>query len=251
MDLRYKKMLFNPNAYLDLKDNKVIFPFSPEWGRLVRWQQDNPKMAKQMVKDCKAQEKAQLIDKKWMAPDIKVMDGISHYTWKYEDGTIQCEQEMKGTLPHGNKINYDEHGVIITDENFRSGFKHGEQKFYYTDGRLQGVESFRNGTKDGDWFTYHHDGSKETYKQYQDDDIIYECRYRQYHKYRPSRKPQVIQEKNYKDGNLHGKFLDCFVTGTKRALGNMKDGEMDGKWKFYKMDGELDMELTFEEGRVV
>ena len=31
----------------------------------------------------------------------------------------------------------------------------------------------------------------------------------------------------------------------------MKDGEMDGKWKFYKMDGKLDMELTFEEGRVV
>ena len=42
MEIKYKKLIFNPNAYFDIKRKEVILPISPEWKNVVKWQKEFP-----------------------------------------------------------------------------------------------------------------------------------------------------------------------------------------------------------------
>ena len=51
------------------------------------------------------------------------------------------------------------------------------------------------------------------------------------------------EKKEYnKLGKVHGDYEEFFVSGTIRARGYMKNGEMDGKWVFYYHNEQEEMQ---------
>ena len=55
----------------------------------------------------------------------------------------------------------------------------------------------------------------------------------------------------YKNGRLHGDFIDYHVNGKKRSEGKMGYGEMQGKWTFYYHNGQKELECDFDFGSQV
>ena len=49
MEIKYKKLIFNPNAYFDIKRKEVILPISPEWKNVVKWQKEFPNIHKRIL----------------------------------------------------------------------------------------------------------------------------------------------------------------------------------------------------------
>lgn len=251
MEIKYKKLIFNPNAYFDIKRKEVILPISPEWDNLVKWKKEFPNVHKRILYVADELQKSQKRDEEWRKPTIEIRGGLSLHTWKYETGEIRTTQEFRGELPHGERINYHQNGNKISEEFFRMGEKHGEQKFYHTDGWYFGNQQFKNGMKSGTWETFYSDKSPHTLTKYENGKKIFECVYRKYSAYRENRIPQVIKEISYVDGKMHGMFLDCFVNGKRRTQGIMKDGEMDGNWDFFMNDGKtLELSVLMDGGKI-
>ena len=252
MEIKYKKLIFNPNAYFDIKRKEVILPISPEWKNVVKWQKEFPNVHKRILYVADEIQRQQSKDEDWRRPTIEVKGGISIHTWKYRTGEIQSVQEFRGELPHGSKINYHMSGYKISEEFFRMGEKHGEQKFYHDDGGLQGLQHCRNGMKCNEWETYNKDTSIQSTIKYQNGIKTYECSYRKYSSFDKDRIPQIVKEINYVDGKMDGNYLDCFVNGKRRTEGKMVNGEMNGTWNFYMNDGNtLELSVDMDAGEIV
>ena len=62
---------------------------------------------------------------------------------------------------------------------------------------------------------------------------------------------QIWIEKNYKDGELDGKWtLYDDKNGQIRREGNYKDGEWDGKWIWYYRNGQIEWEGNYKDGEL-
>jgi hypothetical protein len=51
------------------------------------------------------------------------------------------------------------------------------------------------------------------------------------------------------NGKRHGHFREDHPNGQRKSEGNYLHGAMDGRWRFYEIDGSLSQELKFKNGQ--
>ena len=64
------------------------------------------------------------------------------------------------------------------------------------------------------------------------------------------RNGQIEKEKNYKDGELDGKWILYYENGQIRNERNYKDGEKDGKQTYYYENGQIEEEGNYKDGEL-
>ena len=62
---------------------------------------------------------------------------------------------------------------------------------------------------------------------------------------------QIWIEKNYKDGELDGKWTYYYENGQIEREGNYKDGLEDGKWTSNQKNGQIWKEENYKDGELV
>jgi len=55
----------------------------------------------------------------------------------------------------------------------------------------------------------------------------------------------------WKNGKLHGEWIDYHLNNKERAKGNMLYGMMEGKWIFWYHNGKKELECKFDFGNLV
>ena len=65
------------------------------------------------------------------------------------------------------------------------------------------------------------------------------------------RNGQIEKEKNYKDGELDGKWTYYRENGQIEIEENYKDGKKDGKWTYYNKDGSIDKVEEYKNGKLI
>lgn len=54
-----------------------------------------------------------------------------------------------------------------------------------------------------------------------------------------------------KEGAKHGPYLEWWENGTKKATGQFKDGVRDGRWTFFRENGQIDSNVEYKGGAPV
>tara|TARA_Y100001963_G_scaffold158739_1_gene259495 strand:- start:1765 stop:2766 length:1002 start_codon:yes stop_codon:yes gene_type:complete len=197
----------------------------------------------------------------------------------FEEGALQGKFEyfQKGKLREtGNMLSNRKHGEVRAYwvnkklkriENFKNGVANGEFKEFYVNGKLLSTGQTESGLPIGVWRWYHQNSQLKREVVYVDGSRaksiewnfsgckileqewtgnIWHGRCRWW-----SADGILVKDYNYRLGKLHGKFIDYYSTGVKRASGIMKYGTMDGKWTFYYHGGEKELECKFDFGNLI
>jgi antitoxin component YwqK of YwqJK toxin-antitoxin module len=91
---------------------------------------------------------------------------------------------------------------------------------------------------------YYRNGSLRLEKNYKDGEL--DGKYILYYK-----NGQIYEERNYKDGKEDGKYTWYYEDGQIREEGNYKDGKKDGKWTYYYENGQISSERNYKDGRLI
>jgi antitoxin component YwqK of YwqJK toxin-antitoxin module len=62
---------------------------------------------------------------------------------------------------------------------------------------------------------------------------------------------QLHIQLTYREGILHGPYLDYWLNGKVSCEGQHSEGEQDGIWHFYKVDGAISAIIQFKDGKVI
>ena len=60
-----------------------------------------------------------------------------------------------------------------------------------------------------------------------------------------------MRSETYKNGRLHGDFIDYHVNGKKRSEGKVGYGEMQGNWIFWFHNGKKELECDIDFGEAI
>lgn len=86
----------------------------------------------------------------------KIKDGIAYEY--YSDGMIKSETEVKDTLAHGLKKEYDRDGNLISAYTFTLGRLNGPAVTYYPNGKLKQKMYYRDGLREGNTEMFYNTG---------------------------------------------------------------------------------------------
>tara|TARA_B100000085_G_scaffold218913_1_gene203597 strand:- start:404 stop:1195 length:792 start_codon:yes stop_codon:yes gene_type:complete len=243
--MRYKMFLFDKECVLDLKTDRIIFPFTKEYLDYQDWVTNNPNEFTRLVTKGKD-------DASWqglLEEVIEKEDGTFVKKLYHDDYTLWVESESR-LLPnqdyqtHGVQKTYHKDGWVKTEENFRSGLKHGRFYSYDVKGNITGIGKYSRDKKIGVW-KYYFPLSKIT----QVEEVYYDNG-KMKNKKEYTKQSKLLRNFNYNEnGNLHGQYRDSHNNGELRARGSLKDGKMDGLWYFYYIDGTQEYEIKFDNGK--
>lgn len=140
------------------------------------------------------------------------LDGV----WKYyySNGQMSRTGSYKKNLGEGEWIFYDQRGEVTERRNLLAGELHGDNMFY-ENGNLHFVNTYEKG--------------KLTRVAFYDEE------------------GKIIKEFGDPKGNFSLKGY--FFTGELKSEGQVKDGYLSGKWKYYHRGGQLASEYTYEKGK--
>ena len=153
--MRYKMFLFDKECVLDLKTDRIIFPFTKEYLDYQDWVTNNPNEFTRLVTKGKD-------DASWqglLEEVIEKEDGTFVKKLYHDDYTLWVESESR-LLPnqdyqtHGVQKTYHKDGWVKTEENFRSGLKHGRFYSYDVKGNITGIGKYSRDKKIGVWKYY-------------------------------------------------------------------------------------------------
>jgi len=236
--------LFDNECVLDLKTDRIIFPFTKEYLDYQDWITNNPN------------EYSQLIHK---GKDDAAWQGLLEEVIDNEDGTFTKQ------LFHADYTLWVESEVRkLPNQNYQT---HGEQKTYHKDGYLESVETFRNGLKHGKFISYNEKKEVTSEGEFKQDKKVGSWVYYfalskqiQVHetyydngklksKKEFTQQNKLIRDFNYtEEGLLNAQYRDSHNNGELRARGVMKNGRMDGLWSFYYIDGTQEYQIKFDNG---
>ena len=121
--------------------------------------------------------------------------------------------------------------------------KNGNWEAYYKNGKLQEKGEYQNNKKIGFWKKYHDDGVMGESGTYKNDLRQGEWLFNYKHGYAHA---DTLQTKaNYIDGELNGHFEQYYLNGKLEMKGDYDKGNKTGKWSFYYENGQLNEEMSF------
>ena len=141
--------MFDTECVLDLKTDRIIFPFTKEYLDYQDWITNNPN------------EYSKLVHK---GRDEASWQGLLEEIETKEDGTI-----VKKLYQHDYTLWVESEVRLLPNQNYQT---HGIQKTYHKDGWVELTETFRNGLKHGEHKTYDHEGGVTTEGEYKQDNKI-------------------------------------------------------------------------------
>ncbi|MDP8204234.1 MAG: toxin-antitoxin system YwqK family antitoxin [Candidatus Tenebribacter mawsonii] len=128
---------------------------------------------------------------------------------------------------------YYRNGVLESVINYKNNKLHGYAKNYYENGNIQSESNFKNGKLSGVATSFHQNGKIESKINY-DKGIITDNKVSEF--YDSGNLKSTIQ---YADGKINGFLQEFYENEKPKCKINYKDGEINGKWSYWKMDGEL------------
>ena len=163
------------------------------------------------------------------------------------------EEKLEGNVKEyhfgGVGIAWDEvvNPKVLSETKYKNGYREGIHKSWKSDGTVLRKGTYSDDMKEGKWEYYHEsiDGkiSKLRLRVNYQKDVIFGKSVEYYNN------GSLKEKKEYnKLGKVHGDYEEFFVSGTIRARGYMKNGEMDGKWVFYYHNEQEEMELELKNG---
>lgn len=181
-------------------------------------------------------------------------------TW-YEDGKLKSIYVNKDHNANGPYIEYFNNGKVSKSGDYLDDKLDGVWKYYYSNGRLSRTGSYANDLGEGEWTFYNQRGELTERRnlkggKYHGEDKFYvngnlffvntydDGKLKKVVYYDEGGK--VTKEFGSPDGNFSLKGY--FSTGELRSEGEVKDGELSGKWKYYYRTGQLLSEYIYEKG---
>ena len=140
------------------------------------------------------------------------------WTWYYDNGQKQIEEQFYKGQPNGPYKEYDAKGNVIVSGTYFDGMKNGKWTEEIGDMRTQG--EYRNDKQVGEWVSYY-DNDKMAFRG--------------------------IFNAGYPDGE----HLFYYENGRLREIQNYKAGVKHGDWKKYLDTGELYFTITYDQGKEV
>ncbi len=244
--MKYKKFIFDKKSVHDIQTDTIIFPFSPGYLKFQDWSVNNPTEFHQLTRvENEASKWQGLVEE-----IIPVRNGIYNRKLYYKDYTLWVESEVK-KLPnqdfhaHGIQTTYYKSSNTKSIEYFRNGDKHGEFT-EYLDSEEKSIISrgkYNLDKKAGEWI-YYTGNNINTLEKYLNGVLIKLEEY--------NNTKEIIKEYNYNAvGEMDGLFKDTHHTGQLRARGYLKNGLMDGIWRYYNRDGSPHYEINFKLGNPI
>lgn len=92
-------------------------------------------------------------------------------------------------------------------------------------------------------FDYYSNGSKRTQYEYIDSSLI-----TQYEFYENG---QIKVEKNFKNGLLHGLYIENYEDGTEKVSGSYKNGNKNHSWTYYNQETNCIIDETYKDGVLI
>ena len=154
--------------------------------------------------------------------DRKKKEFFAHESVILEDGSLQCITSFLFCHPIRSRITVYS-GVdayIQSKDNCVAGLREGICKTYHERGVLSTRSIYRGGKKHGASIKYYVDGKIEN------------CY-------------------NYKDDIEHGPFALFYSDGTKRTEGSFFEGEYDGEWRQYNLNGKIKYRYIYQRGKSI
>jgi antitoxin component YwqK of YwqJK toxin-antitoxin module len=134
----------------------------------------------------------------------------------HRNGGVEEVGQYKDGLKHGNWMSYNAEKVLVGEESFNNGKNTGSTKYYNADGKLT------------EEYIYKNDLLQE-YKAYAlDGNIVYQ---------------------NKKEGKNNYDVTLYYPNGNKKREGKVKEGKVEGLWKYYGVNGNLTSESNFADGK--
>mgnify|MGYP001243860537 CR=1 FL=1 len=177
------------------------------------------------------------------------------YKWYYENGQLKGKTIIKngtyrfkkyyenGQLKQEGTQKSDEDGYERNDGSWKSYYENGQLIFdkIYKDGRLISEKSFN-------YFNNYFDNRLLSYVDtYKDGKLVSKKQFQ----YFPT-SGQVLIELNFnKDGELDGPYKKYHENGQLEEEGTFKDGKGDGTFKFYDVNGQLRFKETLKDGELI
>jgi len=153
----------------------------------------------------------------------KYISGKKDGLWEYykQDGSRRKPTEGYKDGELIKKITYYINGNIDTERNYKNGKEDGVVKQYTQDGTLKSEKNYING--------------KQVGKQMQ---------------YYSSSISDYIESSNYNEsGKLDGEYLETYAETKKvKVKGQYINGQKNGKWLYYSLDGTPTREEVYEKG---
>jgi len=245
--MRYKKFIFDTECVLDLKEDKLIFPFQEAYLDYQQWVLQNPNDYNKVISKSASQSKWQGL----MEEVRKVRGKQYERRLHFDDGRLFVSSEVR-KLPnqdfqtHGKQTTYYKSGIKASEEEFRSGKKTGTYIQYSdeVDSYVLSKGEYKSDVRVGYWNYYHKDGSQFIKEKYEEGVLLKRTEY--------DTKGVLCRDFNYdSDGELHGTFKDAHNNNELRARGNMRHGQMDGIWYFYYIDGRENYKIQFKDGKII
>lgn len=158
--------------------------------------------------------------------------------WKKVRGNITIEI-YKNDIPTGVWTTKNENGQLLTEITHKDKGTYIQKSFYDTNGKLEEQKSFKNFKLDGEQLQYNIAGilrKKEIYK-----DGVLEKLESFFENGLP------YKQENYRNGKLHGKYLEKTSEGHNCLEMNFLNGSKEGVFKQYSYDGWLKYEETYKD----
>lgn len=166
---------------------------------------------------------------------------IGKFTEYYDVPANQLKEEAnyeKGTL-EGEYKAYHRNGVVAEVGQYKDGMKHGIWKSYNDENVLITEEAFNNGKNTGAT-KYYSNAGKLTEEYIYKNDFLQE--------YKAYGKDGAIVYQNKKEGKNNYDVMLYHPNGNKKREGKVKEGKLDGQWKYYDVNGNLTSEVPYVNG---
>jgi len=199
--------------------------------------------------------------------NIALVEG--KYNGELIQNHINGNMKQKGTFKEGKRVGkffeyFDVPANQLKEEsNYEKGLISGEYKTYYRNGNVSQTGQFKDGLKNGNWISYNDDKiivSEEAFnngkntgatKYYSNagkltEEYVYKNDFLQ--EYKAYGNDGAIVYQNKKDGKNNYDVTLYYPNGNKKREGKVREGKLDGLWKYYGENGNLTSEVSFLDG---
>jgi uncharacterized protein len=183
-----------------------------------------------------------LYEKGFVAAKGKLLpSGEKDSTWIYfySDGQVKSSGNYNREGKSGRWIYYFSNGLIAQEGNYKKNLPDGKWMWYFQNGQLRTTEYFFRGKQEGEKLEYDSLGALMTKGYYVND--LQEGEW-YYHV------GDHIEKGNYKMGLLDGEWTHYYLNGQRAFLGTFKEGEPEGKHKFWYFHGILLEKVHYKRG---
>ena len=163
---------------------------------------------------------------------ILIYDSKTDTLFKDNELNFGFESTYKSGFKNG-LTKYYRNGVLESEINYKNNKLHGYAKNYYENGSIQSESNFKNGKLSGITASFHQNGKLQSKINY-DKGIIIDNEVSVFYD-----SGNLKSTTQYEDGKINGLMQEFYENEKSKCKINYKDGEINGKWSYWKMDGEL------------